>query len=86
LTIFADYKLPQVLHHYHVLEYASTFAVRIDNQELLLAGSQEEVEIRAMTIWVCECLRQMMHQRGHAMTAAAIDQRLWLMGQQSTEM
>lgn len=86
LTIFADYKLPQVLRHYHVLEYDSILAQRVDNQELLPAESQEEVEIRAATIWACEFLRRKMQQHGYAMTAAEIDQRLWLMGQEATEM
>ncbi len=86
LTIFADYKLPQVLRHYHALEYDSTLAQRIDNQELLPAESEEEVEIRAATIWACELLRRMMQQHGYTTTAAEIDQRLWWMGQQLTEM
>lgn len=86
LTIFADYKLPQVLRHYHVLEYNSILAQRVDNQELLPIESEEEVEIRATTIWACELLRRKMQHHGYAMTAAEIDQRLWLMGQESTEM
>ncbi|HEY4035856.1 MAG TPA: queuosine salvage family protein [Ktedonobacteraceae bacterium] len=86
LTIFADYKLPQVLRHYHVLEYDSTLAQRVDNQELLPAESEEEVEIRAATIWACELLRRKMQQHGYAMTATEIDLRLWLMGQETTEM
>ena len=44
LTIFADYKLPQVLRHYGVLEYSLALAHRIDNQELLQPGGEEEVE------------------------------------------
>jgi hypothetical protein len=86
LTIFADYKLPQVLRHYHVLEYDSTLAQRVDNQELLPTESEEEIEIRAATIWACEFLRRQMQQQGYTMTAAEIDQRLWLMGQESTAM
>jgi hypothetical protein len=86
LTIFADYKLPQVLRHYHVLEYDSTLAQRVDNQELLPTESEEEIEIRAATIWACELLRRKMQQQGYTMTAAEIDQRLWLMGQESTAM
>lgn len=86
LTIFADYKLPQVLRHYHVLEYNSTLAQRVDNQELLPIESEEEIEIRAATIWACEFLRRKMQQQGYTMTAAEIDQRLWLIGQESTAM
>lgn len=86
LTIFADYKLPQVLRHYHIIEYEPALAELIDNQELIPAGSEEEVEIRANTIWACEFLRRAMERRGQHMTAANIDQRLWLAGQQAAEM
>jgi hypothetical protein len=81
LTIFADYKLPQVLRHYHVLEYEPDLAERVDNQELLAAGSEEEVEIRANTIWAGELLQQVLARHGRQTTAAEIDQRLWLAGQ-----
>jgi hypothetical protein len=87
LTIFADYKLPQVLRHYGVLEYAPGLAQRIDNQELLQAGGEEEVELRAATIWACELLRrEMSHISGQAITAVEVDQLLWYIGQNSAEM
>jgi len=86
LTIFADYKLPQVLRHYRVLEYHPILAEQVDAQELLTAGSEEEVEIRANTIWACELLRRTMAQLGHKMDAIEIDQRLWLLGQHSEDM
>ncbi len=86
LTIFADYKLPQVLRHYSVLEYQASLAQRVDTQELLPAGSVEEIEIRAGTIWACELLKRGMQQRGRSVTAADIDQRLWLLGQDAGEM
>jgi Potential Queuosine, Q, salvage protein family len=86
LTIFADYKLPQVLRYYNVLEYHPTLAKRIDNQGMVDANSEEEVEIRATTIWACELLRRMMHQRGFQVTSAEIDQRLWSLGQKLADM
>jgi Potential Queuosine, Q, salvage protein family len=86
LTAFADYKLPQVLRHFEVLEYDPILAERIDNQELLEQGGEEEVELRAATVWACELLRREMTSRGHPITAAEIDQRLWLLGQNVTGM
>ncbi|GCE24927.1 hypothetical protein KDA_04110 [Dictyobacter alpinus] len=83
LTIFADYKLPQVLRDYNVLEYQAQLARKIDNQELILPGSEEEVAIRACTIWACEFLRQALQRQGQLVTAADIDMRLWLLGQRS---
>ncbi len=87
LTIFADYKLPQVLRHFGVLEYAPELAQRIDNQELLQPGGEEEVELRAATIWACELLRQEMSRvSGQSITAVEVDQLLWFLGQNSAEM
>jgi len=86
LTAFADYKLPQVLRHYNVLEYCPSLAERIDSQEQLEAGSGEEVEIRAATIWACELLRRELLRRACPMSAAEIDQRLWLLAQATAEM
>ena len=86
LTIFADYKLPQVLRHYGVLEYHPSLAQRIDAQKLLEAGSEEEVELRTATVWACELLRQELARHDHAMTPAEIDMRLWLLGQSAIGM
>jgi len=87
LTVFADYKLPQVLRHHGVLIYAPDLAERIDRLELLASGSMEEVEIRAATIWACELLRRaIVRVSGQAVTAAEIDQLLWHLGQDAAEM
>ena len=84
-TAFADYKLPQVLRHLGVLAYERTLAGRIDNQELIPQGSEEEIEIRAATVWACDfCAAQWQHDQ--TVTAAAIDLRLWLLGQESAHM
>jgi Potential Queuosine, Q, salvage protein family len=87
LTIFADYKLPQLLRHFGVLEYHPTLAERIDKQELLEPGSEEEVQIRATTIWACEVLRQTINAAGYEpVTAADIDLQLWLLSQDTMNM
>jgi len=56
LTIFADYKIPQTLRAFGVLEYAPSLREKIDNYEILPSGSQEEIEIRASTIWAGELI------------------------------
>jgi hypothetical protein len=87
LTIFADYKLPQLLRHFGVLEYHPALAERIDRQELLEPGSEEEVQIRAATVWAGELLRQMISAAtGETVTAADIDAQLWLLSQNITHM
>ncbi len=86
LTIFADYKLPQILRHYGILTYHPALAMRIDNQELLEQGSEEEVEIRAATIWACELLRRAMQRQGFSMNASDIDSKLWSLSQNTEHM
>src|SRR5262249_18600340 len=87
LTIFADYKLPQVLRHYGALVYDSALAQQIDEQRLLISGSKEEVEIRSATIWASELLRREIASLVKpAVTAAEIDQLLWHLGQDATAM
>jgi hypothetical protein len=87
LTIFADYKLPQVLRHYGILEYEARLAERVDNQELLQPGGEEEVELRAATIWACELVRRDMSRISEKIiTAVEVDQLLWYLGQNSSEM
>ena len=82
LTAFADYKVPQVLRHFGVLEYSPSLAVRVDKQELLAPGSEEEIELRAATIWACELLRrEMASTTGSTITAVEVDNRLWHIGQ-----
>jgi hypothetical protein len=84
LTAFADYKVPQVLRRLGVLVYDDDLARRIDARELIPAGSEPEIEIRAATIWSCELIRQALDETGVAMTATQIDWALWQAGQTAT--
>jgi hypothetical protein len=87
LTAFADYKVPQVLRHFGILGYSPSLAARIDKQELLTPGSEEEIELRATTIWACELLRREMASiTGSTITAVEVDNRLWHIGQNVLEM
>ncbi len=81
LTAFADYKLPQVLRELGILSYRPELATRIEAMEHLEAGSQEEVEIRAMTVWAVERLREEFLRRGKTLTSPQIDGWLWGLGQ-----
>ena len=64
LTAFADYKLPQVLRELGIISYHPALAARIDAMEHLQAGSEEEVEIRAMTVWAVEQLKNAFQEHG----------------------
>ena len=56
LTAFADYKLPQVLRELGLISYHPDLANQVDQRRHLAAGSEEEIEIRAMTVWAVEAL------------------------------
>ncbi|KAL7060703.1 hypothetical protein AAHC03_09220 [Spirometra sp. Aus1] len=56
LTAFADYRVPQVLAYFGVLEYDSELRQRLDEHELLESGSPLEVEIRGTCLHAVELL------------------------------
>lgn len=82
LTAFADYKVPQVLRHLGILRYSRELAAKIDRREELRAGSEEEIEIRAHTIWAVELLKRELERLGHPRRSFEIDWLLWNLGQQ----
>lgn len=81
LTIFADNLVPHVLRREGVLRYAPELAQRIDREELLSAGSAEEVEIRACALHAVECCVASLRSRGVDTTAQRLDYWLWNRGQ-----
>lgn len=81
LTAFADYKVPQVLRQLGVISYVPELAGKIARYELIPPESEEEIEIRAATVWAVELLRQELARRGRTMPAYAIDWALWHAGQ-----
>lgn len=82
LTVFADYKLPQVLRQVGVFEYVPGLAEKVNRMIELEPGSEEEVEIRANTIWAGELIRQEMKRFGREVSASEIDGLLWNLGQE----
>jgi hypothetical protein len=77
LTAFADYKIPQILRMFGVISYSKRLGDKIDNYVLIPAGSREETEIRAATIWAVELIRQKMDKY----SARMIDNAIWLASQ-----
>jgi hypothetical protein len=86
LTAFADYKLPQILRAWKILEYTPSLAKRVDAQIELGAGSREEVEIRAAMLWAVEILRDALARRGRALMSLQVDWILWEASQALAEM
>jgi len=82
LTAFADYKLPQVLRNLKILHYADDLAHRVDRMAPLMAGSPEEVEIRANTVSAVDIIRGELAGLGRPLRAFEVDWVLWNLGQQ----
>lgn len=72
LTIFADYKLPQILRTFGILQYNKKLANKIGNLILLEKNSLEEIEIRSATIWACELIAQEVQ-----VAPSIIDNAIW---------
>jgi hypothetical protein len=76
-----------VLRRLSILRYADHLAERIDRLEPLEAGSREEIEIRAATVWAGELMRRVLvarlpHITPHSeVRALHIDYWLWREGQ-----
>ena len=83
LTAFADYKLPQVLRHVGIVQYSPSMEHTVDQGIFLEAGSPEEIEIRANTIWAVELMRQELTEMGKKLRSFEIDWILWNLGQES---
>ncbi|KAI1787745.1 hypothetical protein LXA43DRAFT_684974 [Ganoderma leucocontextum] len=68
LTMFADYRVPQILHHLRMLTYPPALAELLEARTPLASGSREEVSIRAASIVAVERVR-------HAIAQLMVDER-----------
>ncbi|HEY8885016.1 MAG TPA: queuosine salvage family protein, partial [Chloroflexota bacterium] len=64
-----------------ILVYADALAQQVDQRIPLPPGSEDEVEIRAGTIWGVEELRLALSARGVTIPAYQLDWQLWELGQ-----
>jgi hypothetical protein len=81
LTTFADYKVPQLLRKFGILEYSKDLAKKIDSKIEIPAGSDEEIEIRASTIWAVELTTRELKKKFPQANAARVDGIFWFRGQ-----
>lgn len=77
LTMFADYRVPQLLRGADILRYSGRLAPIIDTCRQIEPGSAYEVELRAATIQAVERLRDRLAGQGRAMTTLELDWYLW---------
>jgi hypothetical protein len=81
LTIFADNLVPHVLRVDGVLSYVPDLRARIEREELIPAGSPEELEIRACAVHAVELIGQAIRGTGRAVASLQLDYLLWNRGQ-----
>ena len=58
LTMFADYRVPQILHHLFILSYPPSLLRKLHSHTPLTSGSREEVSLRAASIVAVERVRE----------------------------
>ncbi|MEM6431876.1 MAG: queuosine salvage family protein [Deinococcota bacterium] len=81
LTIFADNLVPHVLHVDGLLMYSEELQGMLEAGQLLPAGSDMEVELRAISIHTVELMVDALQARGQQVTARELDMLLWNQGQ-----
>ena len=78
LSMFADYRVPQILHSLGCIRYSPFLINLINSGTLLESGSRLEVEIRGCSIWSVELLRkELWREWGRDVNAILIDFWLW---------
>lgn len=68
ITIFADYRVPQALVYFGLIEYSPSLMQHLKEQEtdasrLFKNGESLEVQIRGCSIWTAELLRQKIAEK-----------------------
>ncbi len=79
-TIFADYIVPVALRLLGIFSYSAELEAAIEARKLIPADSEEEIEIRALSIWACHLLTQEINKLrppGLQIMAPVLDGRLW---------
>lgn len=58
ITLFADYRLPQVLVYFQALEYSKDLLTYLRTNHMLTSGERYEVEIRGCSIYVTDLITE----------------------------
>ena len=84
LTMFADYRVPQLLRELNILKYSNILGERIDQLETIAFGSEEEVEIRACTVIAVEHIQRMLKEELQlSLLVIEVDWLLWQQGEEA---
>ena len=77
----ADYKIPQVMRCYGMIEFSDRLASIVDSKTPLKEGSLEEIEIRANTLKVIDYISKKLNY-----SRMDINDFIWLLGQDKSKM
>jgi hypothetical protein len=58
ITMFADYRIPQMLNSLGCLQYSPPLYSRISRQQGITVGENCEIELRGCSIWCVELIRR----------------------------
>jgi hypothetical protein len=85
LTTFADYRVPQILRHFDILEYSPSLGQIVDTEQEIVAGSTDEISIRAATVTAVDDLVEYLNStdecKQDTFTAVTVDWYLWQVGE-----
>lgn len=81
LTMFADYRVPQLLRDAGLMVYSDHLAAIVDQGIELPAGSEEETQIRCATVHVVELLTLALNKMGGSVISVQVDWLLWQRGE-----
>ncbi len=79
----ADYKIPQVMRCYGILEFSKDLEDKVDNKIELPECSDEEIEIRASDLEVINYIYEKLNRKIDRMD---INDYIWLLGQDKSKM
>lgn len=79
----ADYKIPQVMRCYGILEFSEELSQLVDNKIELLENSPMEIEIRANTLAVIDYIFKKTNKK---ISRININDYIWLLGQDKIKM
>lgn len=74
----ADYRIPSYLYYLKILRYSKNLTELIKNKKIIPSLSEEEIEIRANTIWTIELIKKkLIKQYKKKFFSYIIDFYLW---------
>ncbi|KAF9515305.1 hypothetical protein BS47DRAFT_1341993 [Hydnum rufescens UP504] len=85
LTMFADYRIPQILHQLNIITYDASLVDALTAHEYIESGSEREIGIRASSVLAVEALRVEIigiqkkdtESRGDGVSSVLLDFFLW---------